>query len=88
MIQDYYNAGDFEQVEKKVYEFSDSKTPQLYWLAKSFIILGDSFADRERWEQARATYESIAKSYKLSVANDDVLEQTEMRLNKLKAMGR
>ncbi len=88
MIQDYYNAGDFEQVEKKVYEFSDSKTPQLYWLAKSFIILGDSFADRERWEQARATYESIAKSYKVSVANDDVLEQTEMRLNKLKAMGR
>ena len=88
LIQDYYNAGDFEQVEKKVYEFSDSKTPQLYWLAKSFIILGDSFADRERWEQARATYESISKSYKVSVPNDDVLEQTEMRLNKLKSMGR
>ena len=88
LIQDLYNAGDFEQVEKKVYEFSDTKTSQLYWLAKSFIILGDSFADRERWEQARATYESISKGYKVSVANDDVLEQTEMRLNKLKAMGR
>jgi len=88
LIQDLYNAGDFEQVEKKVYEFSDTKTSQLYWLAKSFIILGDSFADRERWEQARATYESISKGYKVSVPNDDVLEQTEMRLNKLKAMGR
>ena len=88
LIQDLYNAGDFEQVEKKVYEFSDTKTSQLYWLAKSFIILGDSFADRERWEQARATYESISKGYKVSVPNDDVPEQTEMRLNKLKAMGR
>ena len=88
LIQDLYNAGDFEQVEKKVYEFSDTKTSQLYWLAKSFIILGDSFADRERWEQARATYESISKGYRVSVPNDDVLEQTEMRLNKLKAMGR
>ena len=88
LIQDFYNAGDFEQVEKKVYEFSDTKTPQLYWLAKSFIILGDSFADREKWEQARATYESISKGYKVSVPNDDVLEQTEMRLNKLKDMGR
>jgi len=88
LIQDLYNAGDFEEVEKKVYEFSDTKTSQLYWLAKSFIILGDSFADRERWEQARATYESISKGYKVSIPNDDVPEQTEMRLNKLKAMGR
>lgn len=88
LIQDLYNAGDFEQLEKNVYDFSDSRTPQLYWLAKSFIILGDSFADRERWEQARATYESISKSYRISVANDDVLEQTEMRLNKLKSMGK
>ena len=88
LIQDLYNAGDFEEVEKKVYEFSDTKTSQLYWLAKSFIILGDSFADREKWEQARATYESISKGYKVSVPNDDVLEQTEMRLNKLKDMGR
>ena len=96
LIQDLYNAGDFEQVEKKVYEFSDTKTSvmgdyvaaKLYWLAKSFIILGDSFADRERWEQARATYESISKGYHVTVPNDDVLEQTEMRLNKLKALGK
>lgn len=88
LIQDLYDAGNFEQVEERVYALSESKTPQVYWLAKCFIVLGDSFADRDLWEQARATYESVRDGYKASVPNDDVPEQITMRLNKLKNMGK
>lgn len=87
-IQGFYDAGNFTEVENKVYAFSDSGTPQLYWLAKSFIILGDSFADRDDWEQARATYESIRDGYAAKEKSDDVPQQVRLRLDKLKKMGK
>ena len=83
LIQDTYDAGDFEEVENKVYAFSDSKTDQTYWLARSFIVLGDSFAEREEWAQARATFESIRDGYVLEGNRDDILEQVNMRIERL-----
>lgn len=88
LILDAYDSGDFLSVENKVYSFSDSGTSQLYWLAKSFIVLGDSFADREEWEQARATFESVQNEYKPQDDDDDIQEQVKMRLNRLQSMGR
>ena len=87
LIQDLYNAGDFEQVEKKVYEFSDTKTSQLYWLAKSFIVLGDSFAENDNLRQAKATFESILNGYEPADGkSDDVTESVRFRLERLNAM--
>jgi TolA-binding protein len=86
MIQDYYDIGDFVNVENNVYSFSEKSTDNMYWLAKSFIVLGDSFADRDEWEQAKATYMSIKDSYTPQGTSDDVLEQVEMRLNKIEKM--
>jgi TolA-binding protein len=83
LIEDTYNSGNFSELENMVYEFSDKKTDQVYWLAKSFIALGDSFADRGEWEQAKATWQSIADNYKSTGKQDDVLEQVEMRLLKV-----
>jgi hypothetical protein len=56
----------------------------MYWLAKSFIVLGDSFAERDEWEQAKATFESVKDGYEPSREHDDVIEQVEMRLSKLR----
>lgn len=86
LIEDLYNTGDFTAMEEKVYAFADLQTPHMYWLAKSFIVLGDSFADRADYAQARATYESIADGYKPQNKQDDVLEQVEMRLMKLSSL--
>lgn len=86
LIQDTYDAGNFEEVENQVYAFSDSQTNQLYWLAKSFIVLGDSFAERQEWEQARATFQSIVDGYEPQGPKDDVLEQVRMRLERLDKM--
>ena len=85
LIEDAYDNGDFADVELKVYAFADKGSNQLYWLAKSFIVLGDSFADREDFVQAKATFESIKKDY-VPGDNDDVLEQVESRLEMLYKM--
>ncbi len=83
LIQDVYDQGRFEDVQNMVYAFSDSGTTQNYWLAKAFIVLGDSFAERGDMTQAKATFESIRDGYKSENQDDDVLEAVEMRLGKL-----
>ena len=83
LILDCYDRGDFEQVEAKVYAFSDAGSPQTYWLAKSFIVLGDSFMERDELEQAKATFESVRDGYTPSDENDDVLDNVKMRLSKI-----
>ena len=84
LIVDAYDSGNFTQVEERTFSLSDSGTPQTYWLAKSFIVLGDSYAERDEMEQAKATFESIKENYKPAGKDDDVLVQVEKRLAKLK----
>ena len=84
LIQDAYDQGLYKSVEDKVYEFSSNAGGQNYWLAKSFIVLGDSFAEQERYAQAKATFESILNGYKPTGTSDDVLDNVRMRLGKLK----
>ena len=86
LIVDAYDRGDFQDMENKVYAFSESGSGQMYWLAKSFIVLGDSFADRGELKQAKATFESIKEGYAGSADGDDVLEDVEIRLQKLDAL--
>ena len=86
VILDCYDRGEFSAVEEKVYAFSDAESNQMYWLAKSFIVLGDSFAERGELEQAKATFESVKDAYEPSGAGDDVLDNVQMRLRKLEEM--
>ena len=85
LIEDTYNSGDFEKLETMVYDFAETDTGQVYWLAKSFIALGDSFADRGDFEQAKATWQSISDNYKSTGRGDDVPEQVQMRLSKIQS---
>ena len=87
LIIDAYDAGEFEKVEELTFKLSDSQTPQSYWLAKSFITLGDSYAERDNLEQAKATFESIKENYTPEGPQDDILGQVEMRLDKLMELG-
>ena len=83
LIVDAYDRGEFEEVENMVYAFSDSDSGQTYWLAKSFIILGDSFVERGELKQARATFESVRDGYSAEGQSDDVPSSIELRLSKL-----
>jgi TolA-binding protein len=66
-----------------VYSFAEKAGGQNYWLAKAFIVLGDSFAEQGNLPQAKATFESIRSGYTSTGTQDDVLDQVELRLRKL-----
>ena len=83
LIQRSYDTGDFADVEKRVYQLAQDAPGQNYWLAKAFIVLGDSFAERDNLAQARATFESVKNGYTPSGPDDDVPDNVRMRLEKL-----
>ena len=83
LIQDQYDRGQFDGIQEKVYSFAEKAGGQNYWLAKAFIVLGDSFAEQGNMAQAKATFESIRSGYTSTGPQDDVLDQVDLRLRKL-----
>lgn len=88
LIQDSSDRGEFKEVEDRVYALADSGCDQNYWLAKAFLLLGDSFVEREDYEQARATFESVRDGYTAAGTDDDVPDNVALRLRKLTEMGK
>ena len=86
LVQNSYDTGDFEAVEEGVYNFSQVAGGQSYWLAKAYLVLGDSFADRGNYAQARATYESIRDGYAPSDGQDDIGDSVRRRLERLETI--
>lgn len=86
LIMDAYDKGEFDAVEEKVFAFADAGSRHSYWLAKSFIVLGDSYVDRDNLAQAKATFESIRDGYKPVSAEDDVMDNVRIRLTRLDEM--
>ena len=82
-IQNLYDTGNFDKVENEVYAFSQDAGDQSYWLAKAYLVLGDSFAERGKYDQAKATYESIRDGYIPNGSSDDVPDNVKMRLERL-----
>lgn len=82
LVEDAFNTGNFEEVESLTDAFSNSGTTHLYWLARSFIILGDSYAARGDLTQAESVYRSVKGGYS-SDRKDDVLGRVDSRLKEL-----
>ncbi|MBP5488258.1 MAG: tetratricopeptide repeat protein [Bacteroidales bacterium] len=80
IIQSSFDGGDFAEVENLVYDFAAKAGDQSYWLAKAFIVLGDSFVERGNIEQAVVTYESVRDGYTPSEEGDDILDTVEHKL--------
>ena len=52
--------------------------------ARRVAVLGDAFLERGNAAQARVTWESVKNGYRPAAgADDDILDQIELRLNKL-----
>ena len=86
LIQDAYDQGNYSTVQSMVHKFAADAPNQSYWLAKAFIVLGDSFAEQENFAQAKATFESIRDGYTPQGKSDGVLDNVNMRLEKLKTL--
>lgn len=75
-----FEHGDADGVEKLVFELSGNRQIQPYWLAKSFIVLGDSYAGQGNREKALATYRSVRDNYRPSGNGDDIKSIADARI--------
>ncbi len=82
LIQDCFDRGEFDKVDDMVYAFSPKAGEQNYFLAKAFLILGDSFVELGNLNQAIATYESIRDGYSSDNLSDDILALAAEKLAK------
>lgn len=74
-----FDKGEYDKTEKEVIRFSESKTPYMSWLARSFMVLGDVYVQRENYFQARETYKSILNGY--NNKEDGILGEVQERIN-------
>ncbi|MDR2937294.1 MAG: tetratricopeptide repeat protein [Rikenellaceae bacterium] len=81
MIKILYDRNDFGSAEAEVMKFAQSNTPQQYWLAQSFLILGDIYLKRNDAFQAKATFQSIVDGY--TATDDGVLDAARAKLNSI-----
>ena len=88
VIVDNYDRGNFQTVEDLVFKFGEESKGQKYWMAKAFIVLGDSYVEQGQFEQARATFESVRDGYVSRGEGDEVMDNVTMRLRKLTEMGK
>ncbi len=57
-----YKEGDMEKAEKQIFNMLVNITDD-YWLAKSYILLGDIYLEKGNSFQAKHTYLSIMENY-------------------------
>ena len=87
LLQDAFDRGNFESVETMVYEFSKDAGDQYYWLAKSYLVLGDSFVERGKMDEAKACYESILEGYSPEAGNaDDIADTVRAKLERIEKL--
>ena len=81
VLQMLFRIERFDECEKKIYAFSDSKTPHSYWLGRAFLLLGDIYVKRGDVFQARATYQSIVDGY--TPTNDGIVDEANDKIKNL-----
>ena len=83
IIRSQFDWGNYDSVQTDVYNFAEKCGEQSYWLAKAFLVLGDSFVAQGNVEQARVTYQSVVDGYSPFGPEDDVPEEARKKLETL-----
>ena len=70
-----------EEDKKEIFDFTEKTTPHQYWMAKSFILWSDIFAERDDYFQAIQTLQSIIDYYDNS--EDGIISLAKEKKEKL-----
>ncbi len=81
VVEAMYADEKYDEAEQMILKFAESKTPQNYWLAKAFMVLGDIYAKKGDAFQARSTYQSVVDGY--TPNNDGIVDEAKARIAKL-----
>ena len=78
-----YQQRKFDLVEKEVFDFANMNTPHQYWIAKSFLLLGKLYMDKDDAFQAKATVQSVVEGY--AVKDDGIVDAANEMLKAIEA---
>lgn len=79
-LQQYKNK-EYDKAEKSAFDVIENMDSNDYWVAKSFILLADTYARKGNAVQAKSTLESVIENYE---ADDDIIPEAKVKLQKLK----
>ena len=82
IINNLYENGKLDEAENKIYKFSKNTSGGNSWLARSFIVLGHIYIDRQNYFQAKATLNSIIENYKNT--DDGIIDDAKRTLDSIK----
>ncbi|MFD2744043.1 MULTISPECIES: tetratricopeptide repeat protein [Sphingobacterium] len=75
-----YEAKEYDKAQKTAFDVIENMEEQEYWVAKSFILLADTYARKGNTLQARSTLQSVIDNY---TEDDDIVPLAKDRLQKL-----
>ena len=79
IIEILFKQKKFDEAEDKILSFAKKNTPHIYWVAKSYLILGEIYLEKENLFQAKAIFQSIIDNYKEE--NDGIKEEARQRIS-------
>ena len=79
-LQQYKNK-EYDKAQKSAFDVIENMDSNDYWVAKSFILLADTYARKGNAVQAKSTLESVIENYE---ADDDIIPEAKDKLQKLK----
>ncbi len=78
----YYSQEEpLKTVEDMVFALAEKNSPYQYWIAKSFLLLGDVYLKNHDAFQAKSTYMSVKNGY--ATKDDGIIGEATTRLEKL-----
>ena len=81
MGQLQYENKEYDKAEETAFDVVNNMGEHDYWVAKSFLLLADTYAAKGNKLQAKSTLESVIANYE---EDDDVIPSAKARLQKLK----
>lgn len=76
-----YENKQYDKAQETAFDLVNNMEEHDYWVAKSFILIADTYAAKGNKLQAKSTLESVIENYE---EEDDVIPSAKERLQKLK----
>jgi tetratricopeptide (TPR) repeat protein len=71
-IENLFAEKNYNEAEKKIFEFISETPSSEYFLAKCYLLWGEIYAERGNFLQAKQTFQSVIDNY--DNENDDIIE--------------
>lgn len=78
LAQSYFNSHDYEKAETLAKKLATTSTPHIYWMARAFILLADTYSATGNDYKAQQYLKSLRKNY--PGTEDDIFQMIDMRM--------